>query len=55
MSPGPRRERLESELKLLAPGGLGVDELVTVARAAGFETGAPRVRAQRDRYLDTPG
>jgi len=55
VSPGPRRGRLERELKLLAPGGLGVDELVTVARAAGFETGAPRVRAQRDRYLDTPG
>jgi len=51
--PDARRDRIERELKLLAPGGLGVDELVTVARAAGFETGPPRVRAQCDRYLDT--
>lgn len=55
MTADVRRARVERELKLLAPGGLGVDELVTVARAAGFETGTPRVHAQRDRYLDTPG
>lgn len=54
MSAARGEEHVERELKLLAPGGLGVDELVTVVRAAGFETGPPRVRAQRDRYLDTP-
>jgi len=53
--PDARRARIERELKLLAPGGLAVADLVTVARAAGFETAAPRVRAQRDRYLDTQG
>ncbi|HVP31614.1 MAG TPA: CHAD domain-containing protein [Myxococcota bacterium] len=51
--PDARRARMERELKLLAPGGLGVDELVPVARAAGFETDGPRVHAHVDRYLDT--
>lgn len=46
---------VETELKLVAPAGLGPPELIAAARAAGFSCEPSGVRRQHDRYLDTAG